>query len=159
MMGRTTWFALAFIASGVPSNAADVVAREGWTVMHTRKSYPELVAAVDAAVAAKGMAVVTAASASDGASKQGFKIAGNRVIGIFRNDYARRLLAMNLNAGIEAPLRMYVTESADGKATLSYKRPSFVFAPYSSDVVGVRDIATELDRVFDDIANAAANAP
>lgn len=156
-MWRMAWLALALLTSVLPLSAADVVAREGWVVLPTGKSYAELIVAVDAAVASKGMAVVTVASASDGAAKQGIKIAGNRVIGIFRNDFARRLLALSAHAGIEAPVRMYVTESADGKATLSYKKPSHVFAPYVSDASGVREIATELDRVFDDIAKTAAN--
>lgn len=158
-MWRMAWLALALLTSVLPLSAADVVAREGWVVLPTGKSYAELNVAVDAAVASKGMAVVTVASASDGAAKQGIKIAGNRVIGIFRNDFARRLLALSINAGIEAPLRMYVTEGTDGKATLSYKRPSYVFAPYIPDANGVREIATELDRAFDDIAKTAANAP
>ena len=73
---------------------------------------------------------------------------------VFRNDLAVRLLAANLAAGIEAPLRLYVTENADGTATLSYRRPSAVFAPYRHPEID--RLAGELDALLDAIARDAA---
>ena len=59
-------------------------------------------------------------------------------------------------AGIEAPVRMYLTENADGTTTLSYKRPSAVFAPYSEEGgAALADLAAELDAIFARIAEAA----
>ena len=40
------------------------------------------------------------------------------------------MLSASISAGIETPIRFYVTENPDGTATLSYKKPGFVFAPY-----------------------------
>ncbi len=37
-----------------------------------------------------------------------------------------------LAAGIEAPLRFYLTEGADGTATLTVHKPSATLAPYGS---------------------------
>ena len=54
-------------------------------------------------------------------------------VGVFRNDFARQMLSASVSAGIEAPIRFYVTENPDGTATLSYKKPGFVFAPYIED--------------------------
>jgi hypothetical protein len=42
------------------------------------------------------------------------------VTGPITNDYAVRVLALSTPAMIEAPIRFYVTENADGTATLSY---------------------------------------
>jgi hypothetical protein len=57
---------------------------------------------------------------------------------------------------IEAPIRFYVTENADGTATLSYKSPSHVFAPYYAERGdGLRTIAGELDTIFAAIAERA----
>ena len=90
----------------------------------------------------------TAASASEGAKAQGFTIPGNPVVGVFRNDFARRMLAASLPAGIEAPIRFYVTENADG-ATLSWRTPSAVFAPYvAAGGAELKKIADELDPIF-----------
>ena len=60
---------------------------------------------------------------------------------------------------IEAPLRFYLTENTDGTATLSYKLPSAVFAPYTGEAgPDLASAAAELDALFAEIA-AAAGAP
>ncbi len=57
---------------------------------------------------------------------------------------------------IEAPIRFYVTENADGTATLSYKTPSAVFAPYIDEGgAELAAIAGELDAIFAAIAKGA----
>ncbi|MCZ7654610.1 MAG: YeeE/YedE thiosulfate transporter family protein [Rhodocyclaceae bacterium] len=70
------------------------------------------------------MGLVASASASRGAAARGVKIPGNMVLMVFRNDYAVRMLAASVAAGIEAPLRLYLTENADGSTTISYVRPA-----------------------------------
>ncbi len=50
-----------------------------------------------------------------------------------------------LAAGIEAPLRFYLTESADGTATLTVQKPSATFAPYGSAELDA--MAQELDAL------------
>ncbi|MEO1192220.1 MAG: DUF302 domain-containing protein [Pseudomonadota bacterium] len=129
--------------------AAEPTASEGWKVQATSHSFPALWERLQETVKANKMGLVTTASASVGAANQGFTIPGNRVVGVYRNDFARRMLEASIAAGIEAPIRFYLTENADGTATLSYKTPSFVFAPYMAE--GGEDLATlaaELDAIF-----------
>ena len=79
------------------------------------------------------------------------------MIGVFNNDFAVRVLATSTAAMIEAPIRFYVTENADGTATLSYKLPSTVFAPYLDESgADLAALAAELDRHFAAIAAQAA---
>jgi uncharacterized protein (DUF302 family) len=60
-------------------------------------------------------------------------------------------------AGIEAPVRFYVTENPDGTAALSYKKPSAVFAPYADEGKdALKALASELDGIFAKIAESAA---
>ena len=67
------------------------------------------------------------------------------------------ILATSTAAMIEAPIRFYVTENADGTATLSYKLPSTVFAPYLDEGgADLAALAAELDRHFAAIAAQAA---
>lgn len=142
-------------AASAPAKAqpSDLTKRKGWHVYATRHSYADLVKRLEEAVKKNKMAVVNAASASDGAKAQGFTIPGNRVVGVYRNDFARRMLAASLAAGIEAPIRFYITENTDGMATLSYRRPSAVFAPYiTRKKSDLRAVATELDAIFAQIA-------
>jgi uncharacterized protein (DUF302 family) len=103
--------------------------------------------------------VVNVASATDGAKAQGFSIPGNRVVGVYRNDFARRMLKASLPAGIEAPIRFYLVEDTNGGSTLAYKTPSTVFAPYFAKADGdLKAVASELDVIFAEIA-ADATSP
>lgn len=125
----------------------------GLQTLASPHDYATLVTQLEAAVAEHKMAVVAKASASQGAAARGVKIPGNAVIMVFRNDYAVRMLEASVPAGIEAPLRFYVTENSDGKASLSWRTPSAIFAPYGSAKLDA--MADELDPVFAAIARAA----
>jgi uncharacterized protein (DUF302 family) len=103
-----------------------------------------------AAISDNNMGLVSAASASFGAASRGIKIPGNTVLGVYRNDFAVRMLKASVPAGIEAPIRFYITENSDGTATLTYRLPSAVFAPYGSPALD--KMAAELDVIFKKIA-------
>jgi uncharacterized protein (DUF302 family) len=147
-------FALVFIA--IPASAELSDTREGWRIEKTAHSFDDLVKRLEEAVKANKMGLVTAASASAGAANEGITIPGNRVVGVYRNDFARRMLEASIAAGIEAPIRFYITENADKTATLSYKLPTTVFAPYSDEGgESLRKLAEELDAMFARIADEA----
>lgn len=64
------------------------------------------------------------------------------------------MLAAPVPAGIEAPIRFYVTEEADGKASLSYRTPDAVFVPYLAEATpDLRLLAVELDAIVAKIAD------
>lgn len=134
---------------------ADPKDRDGWKVHPTSFAYKELIDRVKAAIKANKMGVVTQAGPTGAAKNRGITIPGNRVIGVFNNKFAVEMLAASESAMIEAPVRFYVTEQPDGTATLSYKTPSLVFAPYADDSPEVMEIAARLDGVFAKIAGAA----
>ena len=140
----------------LPALAGSVSPREGWAVHDTDLAYEALLDNARAAIEAEGMYLVTEAGPTGAAKSRGIDIPGNRVLGVFRNDYAVRAIRLSVPAMIEAPIRLYVTEDADGTATLSYKRPSHVFAPYV-DAAGpeLATLADELDTVFANIAERA----
>lgn len=81
--------------------AGTVTVRDGWVVIDTRQSFPTLVERLEAAVKAEKIGLVTSASASEGAKAAGIAIPDNRVVGVFRNDFARRMLSASVSAGIE----------------------------------------------------------
>ena len=145
--------ACALLGFGGGSALADL---PGWKVAKTPHGYQALIKRLDQAVKENKMGLVTRASATLGAKKVlGKTIAGNMVVGVYRPDFAVRMLEASIPAGIEAPIRFYVTENADGTATLSYKTPTAVFAPYADGGAKLRDLAAELDVVFDKIARQA----
>lgn len=149
----------ALLATGVTFGAAAAEigeARPGWRVLPTPHAYADLIGRLDAAVTAHKMGLVTRASATAGAKAAGIVIPGNMVVGVYRNDFARRMLEASVAAGIEAPIRFYITENADGSATLSYKTPGTVFAPYFEEGgEPLRELAGELDTLFARIADQA----
>ena len=154
--GRLTTI-LAALLLAFAAKAGSVAPREGWAVHDTRFGYAELLGRLKEAVKAEGMFVVTEAGPTEAAKSRGIEIPGNRVVGVFRNDFAVRALRASVPAMIEAPIRFYVTEDAGGTATLSYKLPSFVFAPYvKGGGTELRALAEELDAIFAAIAARAA---
>ena len=128
----------------------------GTQVIATKHSFDELDRRLRAAISASHMGLVAAASASRGAAAQGHKIRGNLVLMVFRNDFARRMLKAYIPAGIEAPIRLYLTEGADGTATLTYRAPSSLFAPYDNREIDA--LARELDAIFAKIVAQATGA-
>jgi uncharacterized protein (DUF302 family) len=144
------------IAATIKAHSSGVTERPGWVVTETDYSFDELNSRLEKAIADAGMGLVTQASASRGAESRGIAIPGNRVVGVYRNDFAVRMLEASLAAGIEAPVRFYVTEDGDGGATLSYKTPTMVFSPYFDEGgSALKQLATELDGIFMDIAGNA----
>lgn len=130
--------------------------RPGWSVADSAKDYATLLEDLRAAVAAEKMGLVTEAGPTEAAAARGVTIPGNRVVGVFRNDFAVRTLALSEAAMIEAPIRFYVVERPQGGATLAYKTPSHVFAPYAAEGgAALGDIAAELDAIFAAIAARA----
>lgn len=118
--------------------------------------FDTLVTRVEAAIVEQKMGLIARASASVGAAGRGIKIPGNAVLMVFRNDYAVRMLQASVPAGMEAPIRLYVTENPDGTASLSYRSPSAVFAPYQSEKLN--EMAAELDPIFERIVQTAVDA-
>ncbi|WP_018990193.1 DUF302 domain-containing protein [Aromatoleum toluclasticum] len=143
---------LAALAIQLPA-LAQAAPSDGLRTVASARSFPELLDRLQNEVDRHGLAVVAVASASRGAATRGVKIPGNAVVMVFRNDYAVRMLQASVPAGIEAPLRYYVTENADGTATLSWRTPSSVFGPYGSPRLD--EIAHELDPVFEAIGRDA----
>lgn len=130
--------------------------RPGWVVHESTHSFKELNTRLSDAIKAEKMGRVTTASASGGANKRGITIPGNRIVGVYRNDFAVRMLEASVTAGIEAPVRFYLTENPDKTTLLSYKTPTTVFTPYFDEGGDdLKAMAAELDVIFANIAERA----
>lgn len=139
---------------------ADIKPRPGWSVHPTSHDYSTLVERVLAAAKTQKIGVVSRASATVGAKAVlDLTIPGNTVIGLYHPRFAVRMLEASVTAGIEAPIRVYLTENEDGSATLSFKTPTHVFEPYFDEGGDrLRELAQELDQLFADLAKEAAGA-
>jgi len=138
----------------IAASADDPAPYPGVRTIASLRPFERLVERLEAAIEKNQMGLVAQASASRGASARGIKIPGNAVLMVFRNDFAVRMLAASIPAGIEAPIRLYVTENADGTASLTYRAPTAIFAPYKN--AELDELARELDPIFEKIARDAA---
>lgn len=134
------------LMSITPGMAAGKAPYDGMRVEKTPFGYKELITRLDRAVKANKMGLVTRASATLGAKSMGVAIPGNMVIGVFAPRFAVRMLKADVPAGIHAPIRFYITENPDRTASLGYRKPSAIFAPYGNRALDT--MARELDAIF-----------
>ncbi|PKO90220.1 MAG: hypothetical protein CVU16_10715 [Betaproteobacteria bacterium HGW-Betaproteobacteria-10] len=121
--------------------------------INSQQPFDTVVQQLEKSITDNKMGLVAQASASKGAASKGIKIPGNAVLMVFRPDFAVRMLKASVAAGIEAPLRIYVTENADGTTSVSYRTPSVVFSPYRNTELD--KLASELDPIFERIVGDA----
>ena len=146
---RTSLFVAGVMLLSGAAMADNSTPYSGTITINSSASFNTLATRVEQAVARHKMGLVAQASASRGAAKRGVTIPGNLVLMVFRSDYAVRMLNASVAAGIEAPLRIYLTENSDGTSSLSYRKPSAVFAPYENQELDT--MAAELDGIFAEI--------
>jgi len=129
---------------------------DGLRVLPSPHGFKDLEERVAKAIADHGMLRVFKASASAAAQGRGVNIPGDSVFGVYRNDFAVRMITANPLAGTEAPILIHVMGQPDGTARLAYKTPSSVFAPYAEGGDGdLMVMAAELDAIFAAIAEQA----
>jgi uncharacterized protein (DUF302 family) len=146
MRGGFAFVVAGFIAATITTLPLTVRAQEGPITVMSTAPFVRVTEALERAVTEEKMGLVCHANAQRAAAGRGVTIKGNQVLMVFRNDFAVRLLAADPAAGFEAPIRIYVYENADGTATVSYRPPSIVFAPYQHPEV--QAVARELDGIF-----------
>ncbi len=122
-------------------------------IFQTSQPFDSFLVRLTKAIKGNKMGIVAEACATCGAKKIGVTIPGNRVVMIFHPKFAVRMLKASLEAGVEAPLRLYVTQHPEG-TRLSYRKASDVFAPYA-DNGDLDAMARELDTIMAKIANDA----
>jgi len=120
----------------------------------THYPYAVLLKRLQHSIKAHHMGLLSIASASHGAALRGITIPGNAVLMVFRNDFAVRMLKDSVAAGMEAPLRIYVTAQGPRRADITYRTPSAVFSPYHNAPLNA--LAHQLDPIYAAIVKSAA---
>ncbi len=152
---RALFLVLALVLVWTPVKAETPTPYSGTQVLDTGRPFKPYVAALRGAVKSNGFNMVGLACANCAIkSKFGETVPGNRVFLFFRPDFARRMLEASTAAGIEAPIRVYVTEAEDGTATVTYRLPSHVFGAY--EVPALTAMGEELDTLVAQVLADAA---
>lgn len=118
----------------------------------SKYSFQDTVSRVKQTIESKGMMVVFTADHQAMLSMVGMNTKGMLGVEFFHPRYGKAIMQNDHAAGIEIPLRLVVMETPDGKAMLSYYKPSSVFAKYK----GLEGMAAELDGVYDAIVAAVS---
>ncbi len=129
----------------LPAWAENPTPYSGTQVIDVDQPFKGFLERLKKAIKANKMGIVATACADCGARAIGVAIPGNRVVMIYHPRFAVRMLKASVPAGIEAPLRLYVTQRGGDKARLTYRLPSHVFAPYG--VPALDAMAAELDGI------------
>jgi len=137
----------------LPAEAENRAPYSGMRMVETGRPFADYVGRLKVAVRDNRMIIVAHACATCGAKAIGVAIPGNHVVMIFHPRFAVRMLKASIAAGIEAPLRLYLTENTDGTARLTYRLPSHIFGAYQ--VPALDAMAKDLDRI---VANIVADA-
>lgn len=146
-------FSCLLLGAGSFAHADSPAPYPGTQTVSSQHSFEKVLQRLERAIGDNKMGLVAQASASKGAAARGVKIPGNTVLMVFRSDYAVRMLEASVPAGIEAPLRLYVTENKNGTASVTYRTASATFAPYGSGKLDA--LARELDPVLAKIVSDA----
>ena len=139
----------------LPVKAENPTPYSGTKVIETGQPFDAFIEKLTAAIKANKMGIVGNACATCGAKNIGVTIPGNRVIMIFNPHFAVRMLKASEAAGIEAPIRLYITEQPNGKARLTYRLPSHLFGAYK--VPALDEMGKDLDAIISRIVKQALN--
>jgi len=156
MRALLTALTLSFaVGAASPAFAENPAPYSGTRQIETGKPFLGYVDALKASILDNKMVLIGLACATCGAKAIGVDIPGNRVFLFFNPHYAVRMLKASEAAGIEAPIRIYVTERSDGTAHVTYRLPSHVFGAY--EVPELDRMGADLDAAVEKIlADAAA---
>jgi len=109
----------------------------------------QVVEALISGVEESGMLLVADIDVQKNAGKKGLEIGGNRILEVFRPDYAVKVWEMEIEAGVDIPIRIHVHEDDEGRVTARYRTPSEVLSRHGNDALTV--FGVELDPVFEGI--------
>ena len=150
---RLVIISLFIVLTALPVRAENPTPYSGTRIVDTGQPFDAFIKKLTTVIKANRMGIVGNACATCGAKTIGVTIPGNRVMMIFNPHFAVRMLKSSEASGIEAPLRLYITERPDGNARLTYRLPSHVFGAYK--VPALDEMAKEQDVIFARIVSQA----
>ncbi len=117
------------------------------------RPFKAFVKAIPSALKNHKFNTVGVAYANCAAKSLGKTIPGNQENLFFASRYAVRMLAVSTAAGMEVPIRIYVTDTAKGMAKVTYRLSSYAFSAY--DVEDLTSMGKELDGMRTTILDTA----
>lgn len=115
----------------------------------SNKNFEATVKQVETALKSRGMMITATMDHQNMMRMVGGSIRGSKTFEFGKPDMLKMVMPVELAAGLELPHKIYVYERADGKAVVSYYKPSAGFSAYGKDQL--RQVGEMLDKLLEEI--------
>ena len=115
--------------------------------------FEKTVKQLETALKARGMMLVATIDHQNMLKMVGGSIKGSKTFEFGKPDMLKMVMPVELAAGLEMPHKIYLYERADGKAVVSYYKPSTGFGAYGKDQLKM--VGEMMDKMLDEIVSEA----
>lgn len=147
---RLTVMLVALVAA---LGAASAFAQEARVSIPSNKSFEQTVDAFKMAVSKGGMMVMSTVDQGNMLKMTGLEMKGTLFL-VGNPNVGKQVFEHNPAAGLYLPLRVYIYQGSDGKAYLSYDKPSVVLKPFNNS--NIDETASMLDQKLDMLTHMVA---
>lgn len=149
----TLVFTLTLAALVVAFAASPAAAQEARVSIPSNKSFEQTVDAFKMAVSKSGMMVMSTVDQGNMLKMTGLEMKGTLFL-VGNPNVGKQVFEHNPAAGLYLPLRVYIYQGSDGKAYLSYDKPSVVLKPFNN--ASIDQTASMLDQKLDMLTHMVA---
>lgn len=133
--------------------ATSVVAQQARVSVPSNKSFEQTVDAFKMAVNKGGMMVMSTVDQGNMLKMTGLEMKGTLFL-VGNPNVGKKVFEQNTAAGLYLPLRVYIYQGSDGKAYLSYDKPSVVLKSFNNS--SIDETAGMLDQKLDMLTHMVA---
>jgi uncharacterized protein (DUF302 family) len=133
--------------------ATSALAQEARVSVPSNKSFEQTVDAFKMAVSKGGMMVMSTVDQGNMLKMTGLEMKGTLFL-VGNPNVGKQVFEHNPAAGLYLPLRVYIYQGSDGKAYLSYDKPSVVLKSFSNS--SIDQTAGMLDQKLDMLTHMVA---
>jgi len=119
----------------------------------SNSGFDQTVKKLETALKKRGMMVVAVLDHQNMLRMVGGSIKGSKTLEFGKPDMMKTVIPQHPEAGLEMPMKLYVYERADGKAVVSYYKPSGGFANYGRE--SLTKVGQMMDAMLDEITTEA----
>ncbi len=119
----------------------------------SNSGFNQTVKELETALKKRGMMIVAVLDHQNMLRMVGASIKGSKTLEFGKPDMMKTVLPQNPEAGLEMPLKIFVYERADGKAVVSYYKPSGGFGSYGKELL--TKIGQMMDKMLEEIVAEA----
>jgi uncharacterized protein (DUF302 family) len=129
------------------------LAQEARVSIPSNKSFEQTVDAFKMAVSKGGMMIMSTVDQGNMLKMTGLEMKGTLFL-VGNPNVGKKVFEQNAAAGLYLPLRVYIYQAADGKAYLSYDKPSVVLKAFNNS--SIDQTAGMLDQKLDMLTHMVA---